>query len=89
LTAKWYTYFMAIWYILWSFGIFFPFWYVVPRKIWQPCFPLRFSSEKLISVVRRINFFPKTVHLEIHRVDKFVALFSGPHYVHLTLIRGR
>jgi hypothetical protein len=35
------VYFMAIWYILWPFGIifgdFFPFWYVVPRKIWQPC----------------------------------------------------
>jgi hypothetical protein len=22
---------------LWSFGIFTPFWYVGPRKIWQPC----------------------------------------------------
>jgi hypothetical protein len=21
--------------IFWLFGIFFPFWYVVPRKIWQ------------------------------------------------------
>jgi hypothetical protein len=31
------VYFMAIWYILWSFVIFFPFWYVVPRNIWQPC----------------------------------------------------
>jgi hypothetical protein len=29
-TVKWYRYFMAIWYI------FSPFWYVVPRKIWQP-----------------------------------------------------
>jgi hypothetical protein len=32
---------MAIWYILWSFGVnlvyFCPFWYVAPRKIWQPC----------------------------------------------------
>jgi hypothetical protein len=28
--------FMATWYILRSFGIFFPFWCVVPRKIWQP-----------------------------------------------------
>jgi hypothetical protein len=26
---------MAIWYILWSFGIFSPFWFVVPRLIWQ------------------------------------------------------
>jgi hypothetical protein len=38
------VYFMAIWYILWPFGIFYgyllyisPFRYVVPRKIWQPC----------------------------------------------------
>jgi hypothetical protein len=38
------VYFVAIWYILWpfgiptlcTFGIFFPFWYVGPRKIWQP-----------------------------------------------------
>jgi hypothetical protein len=45
-------YFMSNWYILCSFGTFyvhlayllviwyldfFPFWYVVPRKIWQPC----------------------------------------------------
>jgi hypothetical protein len=33
----WYTYLMAIWYILWLFGLFFPFWYIVLRKIWQPC----------------------------------------------------
>jgi hypothetical protein len=31
------VHYMTIWYILWPFGIFFPFWYVVPRKIWQPC----------------------------------------------------
>jgi hypothetical protein len=24
---------------LWSFGIFLPFWYVAPRKIWQPWSP--------------------------------------------------
>jgi hypothetical protein len=27
-------YFLAIWYIVWLFGLF---WYIVPRKIWQPC----------------------------------------------------
>jgi hypothetical protein len=27
---------VAIWHILWLFGIFFPFCYVVARKIWQP-----------------------------------------------------
>jgi hypothetical protein len=31
---------VAIWYILRLFGIFFPFWYVVPRKIWQPWWQL-------------------------------------------------
>jgi hypothetical protein len=35
-TAIWYTYFIAFWYVLWQFGIFFPLWYVVPRKSWQP-----------------------------------------------------
>jgi hypothetical protein len=37
------VYFTATWYILRTFGIFcgylvyfFPFWYVIPRKIWQP-----------------------------------------------------
>jgi hypothetical protein len=30
------VYLTAIWYILWLFGIFFPFWCVVTRKIWQP-----------------------------------------------------
>jgi hypothetical protein len=26
----WYMYLMALWYILWSFGIFTPFWYILP-----------------------------------------------------------
>jgi hypothetical protein len=29
------------WFILWSFGIF---WYVVPRRIWQPCFQPSFYA---------------------------------------------
>jgi ABC-type multidrug transport system permease subunit len=29
-------YFTAIWYIFYSFGMFFLFWYVASRKIWQP-----------------------------------------------------
>jgi hypothetical protein len=28
---------MAICYILCSFDTYFPFWYIVPRQIWQPC----------------------------------------------------
>jgi hypothetical protein len=38
------VYFTANWYILWTFGMFCgnlvyfpPFWYFVPRQIWQPC----------------------------------------------------
>jgi hypothetical protein len=37
--------FMDISYSLWLFGIFFPFWYFVPRKIWQPC-KARLSNEQ-------------------------------------------
>jgi hypothetical protein len=33
--------FMPKWYTFWLFGIFFPFWYVAARKIWQPCFKVR------------------------------------------------
>jgi hypothetical protein len=40
------VYSMAIWYILWSLGIFFLFWYVVPRKIWQPWAGVQFGAEK-------------------------------------------
>jgi hypothetical protein len=29
------------------FGIFFPFWFVVPRKIWQPCLRFHFSRTEL------------------------------------------
>jgi hypothetical protein len=31
------VYFPPFWYISLRFGTFFPFWYVAPRKIWQPC----------------------------------------------------
>jgi hypothetical protein len=40
--ANWSTYFMVVWSILWLFRlfyghlVFFAFWYVFPRKIWQP-----------------------------------------------------
>jgi hypothetical protein len=30
-----FVYFMVVWYVWGSLGIFFPFWYVVQRKIWQ------------------------------------------------------
>jgi hypothetical protein len=42
LTALWYRYFLALWYIFRTFGIFlalwyiYPFRYIAPSTIWQP-----------------------------------------------------
>jgi hypothetical protein len=52
--------FTAIQYMLWPFGKFsghfvayiFPFWYVLPRKIWQPC--QSFESFFVFAKIRRI-----------------------------------
>jgi hypothetical protein len=48
------VYFTAIWYIVWPFSVFygylvnvFPFWYVVPRNIWQPFGVSRDSRKKV------------------------------------------
>jgi hypothetical protein len=59
---KTFVYFMAIWNILWRFGIFYDhlvhfvfIWYIfsgfgISRKIWQPCFVPSQSPEKLASL---------------------------------------
>jgi hypothetical protein len=57
--------FMAIWYVLLPFGIFmviwyiFPFWYVVLRKIWQPCVSPRGLLGKFCTTLlnKILNFF--------------------------------
>jgi hypothetical protein len=36
LAAIYVVFLWPFWFILWSFGTFSPFWYVVPREIWQP-----------------------------------------------------
>jgi hypothetical protein len=41
-------YFIALWYNLWPFGIFFTFWKVAPRKIWQPWFDTAYPGLKLV-----------------------------------------
>jgi hypothetical protein len=43
---------VAIRYILWLFGIFLPFWYVVPRNIWQPLSEQRSESTKTANLKR-------------------------------------
>jgi hypothetical protein len=41
------VYSMAVWYFHCRFGIFFPFWSVVPSKIWQPgWFPLAYVHDQ-------------------------------------------
>jgi hypothetical protein len=49
------VYFMAIGNMLWPFGIFcghlvylYPFWYFVPRKIWQPCLYVRSAKRNVL-----------------------------------------
>jgi hypothetical protein len=46
------VHFMVLWYILWSFGIFSPFWCIVPRKIWQPWF----GRETLLQKSETVSF---------------------------------
>jgi hypothetical protein len=83
------VYIMAIWYILWSFGIFSLFWYVVPRKIWQPWF----LAQNLQAGKKVQPFFSTKVHSATAAStgpglpDVFVfkpkisiwETFSGPH----------
>jgi hypothetical protein len=65
LQPKLWVFFKAVWSTLRTFGtfcghlvyfmairkIFFPFWYIVPRKIWQPCL----TSLALEKFVHRLN----------------------------------
>jgi hypothetical protein len=39
---------VSIWYILWLFGILFPFWYEVPKEIWQSCFQVWINLETVL-----------------------------------------
>jgi hypothetical protein len=39
---------------LWIFGLFFPFWYVAPRKIWQPWLRRRLPAAYQIKPSKKI-----------------------------------
>jgi hypothetical protein len=43
------VYFVAIWYVLWPLGVFFPFRYVLPRKIWQP---------RSLALISKLHWYP-------------------------------
>jgi hypothetical protein len=69
------VYFTAIWYacILWPFGIFcgylvyfFPFWYVVPRKIWQHSL-IRTTLTALVPKAFYLCMCVRTFHLTLER----------------------
>jgi hypothetical protein len=61
---KKFEYFIDIWSILCPFGTFCsnlvyvpPFWYIVPRKIWQPCASTRFVCMRLYFVDVVVSFY--------------------------------
>jgi hypothetical protein len=60
--------FLAIWYILYSFGTFFRFWYHAPRKIWQPRYYVR-QKTLTENVYGRI---------QLSDLDRGLGLFSLP-----------
>jgi hypothetical protein len=79
-------YFVAIWNILLLFGIFFTFWYVVARKIWQPCcvrarrwWRIKAKSFSLLFRVTRLG--RKFVHWVIVFFGRYLEnLRSGPNF---------
>jgi hypothetical protein len=76
-------YIMAIWDVLWLFGIysgyFFPFWYIVPRKIWQPRsgrIPLfsQSSSTKLSILLQKLFLLREDQSVFSHKVCTYVYI---------------
>jgi hypothetical protein len=67
------VYFEAVLSTLWPFGIFFPFWYVAPRKIWQPCLrPYRRFKPKRFLFLRKFIFF----HFTTFGANAFTSFFQ-------------
>jgi hypothetical protein len=56
------AYFMAMWHMFPRFGTFYPFWYVVPRKNWQPCIEL---LDRAVSHPDQIVF---VMDLQLHAI---------------------
>jgi hypothetical protein len=57
------VYFMAIWYILWPFGIFFP----VLIKVWQPCVSLYFGRNDYAIIL----FYDTEITFQSKIIDRF------------------
>jgi hypothetical protein len=56
---------MAIWYILWQFGIFSPFWYFGPRKIWQPWIAVQYLCYNFESQIFELQIVKRYIS-ELH-----------------------
>jgi hypothetical protein len=69
---------VAIWYILWSFGIFLPFCYFVPRKIWQPFSAAEFEA-RMAHLQTAVNY--KRLKWRNFDGHSFGAIF-GKTYLH-------
>jgi hypothetical protein len=81
----------AIWKILWLFGIFFPFWYVVPKKSGNPgCENCRFTAScwlcwkwvtsklakaQIEGLLRRSEIWEANIGFEISMVSLFVHTY--------------
>jgi hypothetical protein len=87
----------SFWYILWPFGTFygylvcsFPFWFVVPRKIWQPClgngnWPLCFNADATISQKQDISGRPNKWRVSGLKKNIRSLLFSPEIFLKLPL----
>jgi hypothetical protein len=64
-------------YILWSFGQFSPFWYIVPRNIWQLCVKPRMTLQQGCQIVNFQQKIPIFTYVFMLMRDKFwVTYFS-------------
>jgi hypothetical protein len=80
--AIWYITCITIWYILWSCGSFFPFWYVVPRTIWQPCpRDWRYRIIEFQSVLPSALYPPLLIYY-VCRLAQFEFLIGADVYIH-------
>jgi hypothetical protein len=74
------VYFMAIWNILWPFGIFCgnlvywsPFWYFGPRKIWQPFYLVLVHEWAKIAFIARVARFSLVQYTKIWRMNQMTT----------------
>jgi hypothetical protein len=82
---------MAVWYSLWSFGIFFPFWSICTKKIWQPWFHHSMNPSRRFAarhgatlkggyVELKVAEFQTVERLHTENVDFFDPILTAPRF---------